>query len=53
MRLVATDLDWVQGRGPEVTGPEEALLMATAARPDVLNQLTGRGKALLAQRICS
>jgi uncharacterized protein (TIGR03083 family) len=50
--LVATDLDWVYGGGPEVTGPAEALLMAMAARPDALNQLTGPGKALLAQRIC-
>ncbi|MGH3551259.1 MAG: maleylpyruvate isomerase family mycothiol-dependent enzyme [Mycobacterium sp.] len=51
VRLVATDLDWVHGSGPEVTGPGEALLMAMAARPDALNQLTGPGKALLAQRI--
>ncbi|MBO0882983.1 MAG: maleylpyruvate isomerase family mycothiol-dependent enzyme [Mycobacterium sp.] len=52
IRLVATDLDWVYGSGPELTGPAEALLMAMAARPDALNQLTGPGKALLAQRIC-
>jgi uncharacterized protein (TIGR03083 family) len=51
VRLVATDLDWVHGSGPEVTGPAEALLMAMAARPDALNQLTGPGKALLAQHI--
>ena len=52
LRLVATDLDWVRGSGPEVTGPGEALLMAMAARPDALNQLTGQGKDLLAHRIC-
>jgi uncharacterized protein (TIGR03083 family) len=53
VRLVATDLDWVHGRGPEVAGPAEALLMAMAARPDALNQLTGPGKELLAQNICA
>jgi uncharacterized protein (TIGR03083 family) len=53
VRLVASDLDWVHGRGPEVTGPGEALLMAIAARPDALNQLTGPGKELLAQNICA
>jgi hypothetical protein len=51
VRLIATDLDWVHGDGPEVTGPGEALIMAMAARPDALNQLTGPGKAFLAQRI--
>jgi uncharacterized protein (TIGR03083 family) len=51
LRLIAADLDWAYGDGLEVTGPGEALLMAMAARPDALNQLTGPGKALLAQRI--
>ena len=51
VRLVATDLDWAYGSGPEVTGPAEALLMAVAARLDALNQLTGPGKTVLAQRI--
>ena len=51
LRLVATDLDWVHGSGPEVAGPGEALLMAMAARPDALNQLDGQGKDLLARRI--
>lgn len=51
LRLVATDLDWSHGRGEEVSGPGEALLMAMAARPDALNQLSGAGKEILAQRI--
>jgi uncharacterized protein (TIGR03083 family) len=51
VRLVASDLDWSHGDGPEVTGPAEALMMVMAARPDALNQLAGPGKALLAQRI--
>jgi uncharacterized protein (TIGR03083 family) len=34
VRLIATDLDWAHGDGPEVTGPAEAVLMAMTARPD-------------------
>jgi uncharacterized protein (TIGR03083 family) len=52
VRLVAADLDWAHGEGPEVTGPAEALLMAMAARPDAFDELAGPGKAALAQRIC-
>jgi uncharacterized protein (TIGR03083 family) len=51
VRLVATDLDWDYGDGLEVAGPGEAILMAMAGRPDALNQLSGPGKAVLAQRI--
>ncbi|QCH23190.1 hypothetical protein DSM43276_01446 [Mycobacteroides salmoniphilum] len=51
VRLVATDLDWSHGRGPKVTGPAEALLMAMAARPCALAQLDGSGKSTLAQHI--
>jgi uncharacterized protein (TIGR03083 family) len=49
-RLIATDMDWAHGSGPEVTGPAEALLMIMGARPHALNQLSGPGKAILAQR---
>jgi uncharacterized protein (TIGR03083 family) len=52
VRVIATDLDWAYGSGPEASGPAEALLMAMAARPDALKQLSGPGKDLLAQRIC-
>jgi uncharacterized protein (TIGR03083 family) len=51
VRLVASDLDWDYGDGLEVAGPGEAILMAMAGRPDALNQLSGFGKAVLAQRI--
>ncbi|SKT20264.1 DinB family protein [Mycobacteroides abscessus subsp. abscessus] len=51
VRLVATDLDWSRGSGPEVTGPAEALLMAMAARPCALAELEGPGKSTLAQHI--
>ena len=51
VRLAATDLEWIHGNGPEVMGTGESLLMAMAARPDALGQLTGPGKPILAQHI--
>jgi uncharacterized protein (TIGR03083 family) len=51
VRLVATDVEWAHGSGPEVQGPGEALMMAMAARPDALKDLTGTGKPTLAQNI--
>jgi uncharacterized protein (TIGR03083 family) len=51
LRLRATDVDWVHGRGPEVTGPGEALLMAMTGRPAALADLTGPGRATLAARL--
>jgi uncharacterized protein (TIGR03083 family) len=51
LRLVATDLGWSAGRGPEVTGPGEALLLAIAGRRGVVEELTGPGQATLAARI--
>jgi len=50
VRLVANDLDWSHGRGPEVRGPGEALLMAMAGRRAALDDLDGPGKAKLAQQ---
>jgi len=50
VRLVASDLDWSHGRGPEVRGPGEALLMAMAGRRAALDDLDGPGKAKLAQQ---
>jgi len=49
-RLVATDIDWAYGKGPEVRGNGEALLMAMAGRRAALDDLDGPGKAKLAQR---
>ena len=49
--LVATDLDWSYGRGPEVHGTGEALLMAMAGRSDALRDLTGPGGPKLAARL--
>jgi uncharacterized protein (TIGR03083 family) len=50
VRLVATDLDWAFGKGPEVRGSGEALLMVMAGRRAALDDLDGPGKAKLAQR---
>jgi hypothetical protein len=51
LRLVATDIEWSCGEGPEVSGTAEALLMAVAARPLVLADLSGDGVATMAQRL--
>ncbi len=51
VRLVATDVDWSFGRGPEVRGPGEALLMVMAGRRDGLGDLEGPGTATLAARL--
>jgi uncharacterized protein (TIGR03083 family) len=50
VRLVATDLDWSHGKGQEVRGSGEALLMAMAGRAAALDDLEGPGKAKLSQR---
>src|SRR5918999_783279 len=51
LRLVATDLDWSAGRGREVHGLAEALLMAISGRRGIVQELTGPGQATLAARI--
>jgi uncharacterized protein (TIGR03083 family) len=51
LRLVATDLDWSHGGGPEVRGRGEALLMAMAGRGDALKDLEGPGKDQLADQL--
>ncbi len=51
LRLRATDVDWTHGRGPEVTGPGEALLMAMTGRTAALTDLDGPGLATLAHRL--
>lgn len=48
VRLAATDLDWVAGKGPEVRGPAEALLMVMAGRAHGLRDLDGPGLNRLA-----
>lgn len=51
VRLVATDVDWARGRGPEAAGPGEAVLMSMAGRRGVANELSGPGAAILADRL--
>ena len=51
VRLVATDLDWSHGKGPEARGSAEAVLMVLAGRPSVARELTGPGAAILQQRL--
>lgn len=51
LTLVADDLDWRHGSGPEVHGPGEALLMAVAGRSVALDDLAGEGLATLRSRV--
>ena len=51
VRLVATDLDWVFGRGPEVRGTAEAILMTMAGRGAAVADLTGPGVERVARRL--
>lgn len=51
LHLVATDLDWASGEGPEVSGQGEALLMAAAGRAGVTPELDGPGVQILEQRL--
>jgi uncharacterized protein (TIGR03083 family) len=51
LRLVATDLDWSAGTGPEVSGRGEALLMAIAGRSASIAELDGPGQPLLRRRL--
>jgi uncharacterized protein (TIGR03083 family) len=50
VRLIATDLDWSHGSGPEARGTGEAVLLAMAGRRAALDDLDGPGKAKLLQR---
>lgn len=51
MRLIAEDIGWEHGDGPEVRGPGEAIMMAAAGRPCALDELSGDGVELLAGRV--
>ena len=48
VRVVATDLRFSAGAGPEVRGAAEALLMAMAGRRGVVSELSGPGQRKLA-----
>ncbi|MFC4784798.1 maleylpyruvate isomerase family mycothiol-dependent enzyme [Nocardioides sp. MAHUQ-72] len=51
LRLVATDVDWAHGRGAEVRGTAEALMLVLAGRPVHAGELTGPGAAVLHTRL--
>lgn len=51
LRLIATDLGFSAGLGPEVRGAAEPLLMAIACLRAALSELSGPGQAKLARRI--
>jgi uncharacterized protein (TIGR03083 family) len=51
LRLVATDISWSKGAGPEVAGTGEALVMAIAGRAAAIRDLTGPGVSILAERL--
>jgi uncharacterized protein (TIGR03083 family) len=51
LTLVATDLDWSWGSGPEVRGSAEAILMAIAGRAAAVDDLSGDGVATLSARV--
>lgn len=53
LRLVATDVDWSHGTGPEVTGPGMAMLMAMTGRAGGLEELSGEGLPTLRKRMTS
>jgi hypothetical protein len=50
LKLVATDMSWSHGSGPEVSGPAEALVMMMAGRVGALDDLSGEGRAELVAR---
>lgn len=51
VRLVSTDLDWSFGRGPEVCGPAEALLLLMAGRRAAMADVDGPGTPRLGSRL--
>jgi hypothetical protein len=51
VRVVATDLAFSAGAGPEARGPAEALLMGIAGRRGAAAELSGLGQRKLAERI--
>lgn len=50
LRLIATDIDWHYGTGPEVHGPAAAIILAACGRDALHDQLSGDGVAELTGR---
>jgi uncharacterized protein (TIGR03083 family) len=51
LRLVASDMRWSAGAGPEVSGPAEAIYLALNGRRQPLAELAGAGTAVLTRRL--
>jgi len=51
LRLVADDVDWSHGQGPEVRGSREALMLLLTGRPVGTDELTGAGVEQLYSRL--
>lgn len=51
LRLIADDMDWQYGQGPEVRGPGEAIAMSLAGRAAALGELEGDGVQVLTARV--
>jgi uncharacterized protein (TIGR03083 family) len=51
LRVVATDVDWSHGSGPEVTGRGMPLMMAMTGRVAGLDDLAGEGLTTLRRRM--
>lgn len=52
-RLVADDIDWAVGAGPEIRGPISALLLLLTGRPAALPRLTGPGADTLRRQLAT
>jgi uncharacterized protein (TIGR03083 family) len=53
IRLVATDVAWSHGEGPEVRGPGEAILLTITGRSAALHELDGEGVDELKGRLAA
>jgi uncharacterized protein (TIGR03083 family) len=53
LRLVAVDVGWEHGDGPEVRGTGEAILLTATGRPVALDELDGDGVASLRERLAA
>lgn len=50
LRLIATDIDWHYGTGPEVRGPAAAIILAACGRDTLASELEGAGAGELLSR---
>jgi uncharacterized protein (TIGR03083 family) len=51
LRVVASDVEWTHGDGPEVSGPFASILIALTGRKAGMVDLSGDGVATLTQRL--